>query len=344
MIELMNDELVVTFPEVHDAARMRITLKRTLRIPDDDKTYPLPPGLGNFPLQHVDDHADRVPKSWLEHGGVMLPMYQAEAMWISFNDRRFPYNYILNDSYPMAVKIATGKINAVSGQLWKDKLNRNSQDYVVATKQPWLDGYCVEKGVIRQFVAMPLGAGVTAEEQITGKAEHGGLQIIAYPMKREAYDRYFPPVIHETGTDYPMFSKRKPLLASYSMGLAPGGMMKQEIYEDEYKMEDWDLEHSSRCFIHLCNSMVWHDLTGKWPPTVPPTAREYTKAGLPWFDYYDDKLKSLKGSAVLNKLKSVVQFSKKKGPLLPENAPVKPENVINLRPGLKPGQVREWAG
>ena len=50
----------------------------------------------------------------------------------------------------------------------------------------------MEKGVIRQFVAMPLGAGYTAEEQITGKAEHGGLQIVVYPMKREVFERRFP--------------------------------------------------------------------------------------------------------------------------------------------------------
>ena len=56
-------------------------------------------------------------------------------------------------------------------------------------EQPWLDGYCVEKGVIRQFVAMPLGAGYTVEEQLTGAAEHGGLQIIAFPMKRERYEQ-----------------------------------------------------------------------------------------------------------------------------------------------------------
>ena len=55
-------------------------------------------------------------------------------------------------------------------------------------KQPWLDGYCVEKGVIRQFVAMPLGEGYTVEEQLTGAAQHGGLQIVAYPMKRERYE------------------------------------------------------------------------------------------------------------------------------------------------------------
>ena len=331
MIELMNDTLAFSFPEVHENALLQIGFQRTLRIPDDNKTYPLPPGLGRFPLRHVDDYAEHAPKKWIEHGGVMFPMYQSEAMWIYFSA-----------GYPMAVKIATGKINAVSGQPWKDKLNRNPQDYVVATAQPWLDGYCVEKGTIRQFVAMPLGAGVTAEEQITGKAEHGGLQIIAYPMKREAYEKHFPrwPEGEEV---LAMLGSSPRACVREGMGLAPGGRMKQDIYEDEYKLDEWDLEHSSRCFVHICNSMVWHQLTGERPPTVPPTAKAYTKAGLPWFDYYDDGLNALKGSPVLEKLKSIAQFGKKKESLLPENEPVKPERVVKLRPGLRPGQVREWA-
>lgn len=53
--------------------------------------------------------------------------------------------------------------------------------------QPRLDGFCVEKGVIRQFVAMPLGSGYSAEEQLTGKAEHGGIQLLVHPLKKEAY-------------------------------------------------------------------------------------------------------------------------------------------------------------
>ena len=74
--------------------------------------------------------------------------------------------------------MAIGKINAVTGDDWKDGLKRRRQDYMVSTEQPWLDGYCVEKGFIRQFVAMPLGSGYSAEEQITGEAEHGGIQIV----------------------------------------------------------------------------------------------------------------------------------------------------------------------
>src|SRR5262245_45320668 len=176
-IILENDSLVFA-SEVHPDARMRIVFQRTLRIPDNDRDYPLPPGLGAFPLRHVDDFAQRLPASWVKRGGVMLPMYQAEAMWLAFNA----------NGYPFALKIAAGKINAVTGDRWSLGLNRDPQDYAVVPVQPWLDGYAIEKGVVRQFVAMPLGQGYTAEEQITGTAEWGGLQIVAYPMKKQRYE------------------------------------------------------------------------------------------------------------------------------------------------------------
>lgn len=76
---LENDSLVFEFPEVHKDAGLSIAFQRTLRILDDDKEYALPPGLGNFPLRNVDDHAERIPSKWAERGGFMLPMYQSEA-------------------------------------------------------------------------------------------------------------------------------------------------------------------------------------------------------------------------------------------------------------------------
>ena len=113
MIELKHDALVFSFPDVHPGASLAINFQRTLRIPDDDETYPLPPGLGRFPLRHVDDFAARLPASWIEHGGVMLPMHQAEALWIHFDAQHDPER---ETSYPFAVRIAAGKINAVTGQ------------------------------------------------------------------------------------------------------------------------------------------------------------------------------------------------------------------------------------
>jgi len=93
-----------------------------------------------------------LPEGWIKHGGVFIPMYQAEALWINFSG-----------DYPCAVKIVAGKINAVSGDRWSNDLSNDPQDYVVIPEQPWLDGFNVSEDYIRQFVAMPLGKGFTAE-------------------------------------------------------------------------------------------------------------------------------------------------------------------------------------
>jgi hypothetical protein len=343
MIELKDDRLVFSFPEVHPEAKLCIEFQRTLRIPDDDKTYFLPPGLGRFPLRHVDDHATRIPTGWLEHGGVMLPMYQSEALWLNFS----PSFVSENDAqYPFAIKVATGKIDAVTGQAWSNGLHRRPQDYMVAPRQPWLDGYCVVKGQIRQFVAMPLGAGYSTEEQITGRAEHGGLQIMVYPMKRVLFDTRFPKGRARAKRSFldsclslsPEFDRCR----IGAMGLAPGGRMHQEIYDDPYALDDWDLDQKSRCFVHIANSLVWHSITSELPPTTPPTAKEYTQAGLPWFDYYNDGASALPGSSILQKLKSVFTICQEKGEVpLPENEPVETNVVVKLRSGLKRDEVRE---
>ncbi len=339
MIELKQNNLVFTFPELHPDASLEITFHRTLRIPDDGDTYPLPPGLGSFPLRHVDDFAKNVPDKWLEHGGVMLPMYQSEALWISFNSKYIDRHVT---EYPFAVKIATGKVNAVTGDTWKNSLN-DPQDYLVVPEQPWLDGYCVEKGLIRQFVAMPLGAGYTAEEQITGAAEHGGLQIIVYPMKRSVFEKRFPK------RDEKYYDTREMHSVCFSacdsapdMGLAPGGRMHQEIHEDPFDFNDWDRDTSSRCFVHMTNSLTWRSITAEQPPTVPFTSKEYTRAGLPWFNYYDENAKPLDGSANLKKLKSITEFGKEKGDTpLPENESVGIDKIVKLRRNMTRDQVRD---
>ena len=343
MIELKKDALEFSFPKVHASARLTIHLQRTLRIPDDGEDYPLPPGLGRFPLRHVEDFDGRVPVDWITHGGVMFPMYQSEAMWICFDSA---YDGEREVEYPFAVKIATGKVCAVSGEGWREGLHRKPQDYCMVPRQPWLDGYCVEKGVIRQFVAMPLGSGYSAEEQVTGEAEYGGLQVQAFPMKREVYERRFPKPTHRAAEmnfmeEGPRYMIRD--CASPDMGLAPGGRMKQEIYKDRYKLSDWDMTDTSRCFVHITNSMVWQSITGKQPPEPPPTSSVYNEAGLPWFDWYDDKSPALPGSGVLGGMKSIVELGKEKGDVpLPENQSVKPGNVVGLHPSLAPGQVSEW--
>ena len=55
MIYLKDDCLEISFPELQSNAGIRINFQRTLRIPDDEKTHSLPPGLGKFPLRHIED-------------------------------------------------------------------------------------------------------------------------------------------------------------------------------------------------------------------------------------------------------------------------------------------------
>ncbi|MDE2805529.1 MAG: hypothetical protein OXN18_10335 [Gemmatimonadota bacterium] len=118
MITLENNRMTFRFREVRPDAECSIEFQRTLRIPDDDRSYPLPPGLGRFPLRHVDDFANRLSGKTLNRGGVVMPMHQAEAMWLNFDS-----GY---SAYPCAVKVC-----AVSGEPWSDRLDPDPQNYLV---------------------------------------------------------------------------------------------------------------------------------------------------------------------------------------------------------------------
>lgn len=333
MIELVEDRLRVSFPEVHPDARCAIAFERTLRVPDDNQDYPLPAGLGRFPLHAVDDHP--VPDRWREDGGLFLPMYQSEAMWIALDE-----GYA---SYPIAVKIAAGKINAVTGEPWTNTLHADPQDYVVISRQPWLDGFHVDSDVVRQFVAMPLGEGLTAEGQLSGEEIWGGVQMIFYPMKADVYKRRFPPPVRRgDAIDVVYHGTPRPLRCSTesAMGLAPGGRIRQVIEEDPYGIDDWDTSVYSRCFVHLLNSRDYRRVTGRKPPPTPITAQAYADADVPWFDWYGEG-ESLPAGTVLPALDGVATALHKRGRKLADNRPIPIAGTIQLR---APGQqVRDGA-
>jgi hypothetical protein len=325
MVTLEGDRLVFRFPQVHEEARLAVTFQRTLRIPDDDRHYPLPPGLGAFPLRHVDDCRRRLPKAWVQRGGVLMPMHQADAMWIAFGSH-----------YPMAVTVATGKVNAITGGSLTRGLHRGPQGYLVTPDQPWLDGFCIEQGVIRQFVAVPLGQGYSVEEQIARTAEHGGLQLIVHPLKAATYRKLQRAQARIVRSSTGEISRREA-----DMGLAPGGRMRQEVYQDPFAPSDWTQKHVSRCFITIVNATLWSATTGETAPSVPPTASDYTKAGLPWFEYYSPGAVALPGSPRLAKVKSVKAMSESNGiSALPENHSVEVERRIRIHPS-RPRRVRE---
>ncbi|MCB9601730.1 MAG: hypothetical protein R3B99_18280 [Polyangiales bacterium] len=325
----------MTFQLQNDSLRIGdVTLRfqRTLRIPDDGRRYPLPPGLGAFPLRRVDDFADRVPDEWRERGGVMVPMYQREAMWLHMSAPQWK---------PHALKVGVGKVCAITGEPWSESLHAMpsrgvfrgdgpKQDYVVFPPQPWLDGICTGKGTIRQFVAMPLGLGYTVEGQVTGEERFGGLQLKVVPPKAGRFAPPPPPRFSAamgaaSGGGMMPCAPPAPCAApgagpsamprvrrAQAMGLAAGGQMKQKIYPDPHGLETWDLDAASRVFVHIVSSDQWRDITGEAPPPSPVSAKTYAQHGLPWFDLYDEHAPTVAPTSTLSGVKSIATIDAEK--------------------------------
>lgn len=289
---------------------------RTLRLPETG-THPLPPGLGEFPVARVADHADRVPEEWRARGGVMLPVYLREAMWLSF----------AGTTEPAALQVGVGKVCAVSGRPWSGRLSRSPQNYVVLPRQPWLDGINSGKGTVRQFVAVPLGLGATVEGQVTGEEVWGGVQLQSFPLREDllaewrrrererreraraagpagGYGAAAPMMASAPGPVPPAPGAAAPR-RSAAMGLGVGGAMRQEVYRDDRPLTDWSEEPAGRVFVHLVTPPQWRRITGEEPPPSPVDRAAYTRAGLPWYDYYDADAEDLAPAGPLDAVKPV---------------------------------------
>jgi tetratricopeptide (TPR) repeat protein len=151
-----------------------ISFRRTLRVPEDGREYPLPADLGTLPIYRIEEYADKVPPHWLDEGGFFIPLYQREALFIQFGG--VPWR-------PNIAKVAVGRINAITGKPYDENIRRHEQDYVVMPDQKWLDGINTGKDTVSQFVAMPLGHGYTIEEQMTDEDKYGGFQLVVIDPK-----------------------------------------------------------------------------------------------------------------------------------------------------------------
>lgn len=424
--------------------KTKISFHRTLRVPEDGKDYPLPAGLGAFPIHRVEDYADTVPSRWLDEGGFFIPLYQREALFIQFEGEEW---------CPTIAKVCAGQINAITGKPYSEKLSGHSQDYVVIPKQQWLDGINSGDGTVNQFVAMPLGQGYTVEAQITDEEKYGGFQLVVYEpvdgrfaepdypignkidflqrictsvfesMREElskpqravvdfirhrstatgaSYrtglskdeviaiyikfrESFFAAVVFNTkrhfskDKDYqtilfltfqriealglredidpaPEIPREFPSfrLASspapereergsclYSspgpefddesseieeMGIAAGGKIKQQIFQDTYGIESWDFNRRRVLRIHMVNSIAYKFITGYDPPSSPVSVEQYQKAKIPWFSHYDETAQSVKSAGIFSKILGVGAIDKRRGVT---NAPPIPKIQIN---------------
>lgn len=263
-VDIVNVELIDG--RLRFGPRLVVSFHRTLRVPEDISTYPLPPGLGLLPVRMQSATNTGVPH-------CLVPLYRREALWIGFSAAAWK---------PNALKVIAGGINAVSGLPDRNDALAAPQNYVVSPDQPWLDGCNIGDGIIRQFVAMRLGEGYGLGAG-TPEGEQGGLDIIAFDPLPGRFPDAPPPA-----PPGPMKLSRMVAHPLQEMTLGAGGRMRQKIYPDRFGRDVWDAGTFGRAHVRLIDAKAWRSLTGEEPPPSPIDADSYTRAGLPWFDIYDE--------------------------------------------------------
>jgi len=157
-------------------ASLEIDFNRTLRLPEGSGIHDQPSGMGVIPVHSISGVSQKLMNSkntslveMAKKGGIFFPLYQREAAFLTFKAK--------GDVF--AVRVFVGGVNAVSGLAWNNV--PKNQDYLVVPPQGRLDGVVVGNGIVKQFVAMPLGSGYSVEKQVTGKEAIGGVQIEITP-------------------------------------------------------------------------------------------------------------------------------------------------------------------
>jgi hypothetical protein len=277
-----------------------VTLHRTLRIPDDGGEYPLPPSLGHLPVYPSGEDE------------FVVPLRRMEATWLSFSAPRHA---------PRALKVGVGGVDAVSGEDFDpDRLQRKPQDYLVIPDQPWLDGINSGDGFVRQFVAVPLGEGLTVEAQLTGKETEGGLQFALFDPRPGRFPDRPREVARFEGAMPP------PCAAGAPMGLGAGGRMRQKIYEDTHGVDSWLPEPVRTVHVELVDAVLFEAITGIAPPGPPVDAHTYTQHGLPWFDLLAPTKRDVAAAQRLAGVRSIAELENR----LDEALPIPPEQIRRL--------------
>src|SRR6202000_598975 len=123
----------------------------------------LPALLDYFPLFRVEDYASCLPEYMQRKGGVFIPMFQREALAILFESTPWPRHSDQSYEELYALRAFAGSVNALSGTECSKDDQANGEKYTVIPKQRRLDGFVNTGNTLKQFVAMPLGFGYTAE-------------------------------------------------------------------------------------------------------------------------------------------------------------------------------------
>lgn len=111
------------------------------------------------------------------------------------------------------------------------------------------------------------------------------------------------------------------------LGIAPGGLIKQNIQKDHQDPSEWLRDLVFPISVQILNSADYRRVTGKNPPPTPVDAQTYAKAGLPFFELFEEEETDVAGTDAFAPLKSVNEMQKARGELKAEDPAVRPRTV-----------------
>jgi hypothetical protein len=140
-------------------AILSVKLMRTVRVPDDGKTYNLPQDFGPFPILDTKNFADTLPPGMKQRGGVFYLCYSVKRCTYQFCLAMVPKTF--RQRWQIARKGAMMEwilwmrcllcvflrdVQMLSGSEPVSKVRTGVQDYIIAPKQSRLYGFRVDDG------------------------------------------------------------------------------------------------------------------------------------------------------------------------------------------------------
>jgi hypothetical protein len=272
--------------------RVTVSFHRTLRVPDNGDNYPLPPSFGRMMPYACAAHRNQVPRDWLLPDSFFIPLHQREALWLGFDGQAW---------HPSALVIGAEGVNVITGEPWDVPLSASAQNYVVVPDQPWLDGIRTATGLVRQFIAVPLGEGFTLSEQMQTTSTHHGIQLRVHEAKPGRFAEESPQNHGRLDDIMP----QRTAVPGRGLGIGAGGAIVQRIYPDPYGIASWEIEPAACAHIQIVNSAEFATITGELPPPSPISAADYTANGLPWFELWDEERGDLGSHPALERIRSI---------------------------------------
>ena len=261
-------DLEITRDEIHFGASVTLRFMRTLRIPGSRPDNTRQPHLGAFPLFQFEDYLEQLPDTWRASRGIFIPLREFEAMWISLSGRWWK---------PNAVKVRSGRIDAITGTPWTDDLRLNPRNYIVCPDQTSCDGVNLGGGAIGQFAAPSLADESAVNPRHPRNNVFDSIELVVFEPRAGCFpDR--PPRGRVRGNDACGRPRQSEAAEANTVTSEQTARVPPATRDS---IETWNPLHTTRVCVRLVNSAQFREITSQDPPPAPVSARDYADAALP---------------------------------------------------------------